>query len=200
MLNLNNAEKLKKNFMYQNLQKSKCFKSNFTGSNFDFVSFRGAHMKSCLFDHCSFKGAEFIGANLKGSSFKNAYFEDVVFEAARLEDVSFDGATFKNVKFILTEIGLEGEGISKFDQMPTLALSDALLHAVETLMKHPHVKTSRVLDTQSGAMNTIAVMRLLERFTESELIQHLPLIEAAIDRPFYTLSYLIKHLEKQVSA
>lgn len=157
-------------------------------------------MKSCLFDHCSFKGTEFIGANLKGSSFKNAHFEDVVFEGARLEDVCFDGATFNNVKFLLTDVDLEEEGISKFEKMPTLDLSDVLVEAIEGLMKHPHVKTSRVLDTQSGTMNTIAVMRLLEHFTESDLIQHLPKIEPTIDRPFYTLSYLIKQLEKQLIA
>ena len=75
MIQLNHADKKKKSFMYQNLQKSKCYNTDFSGSNFDYACFRGAHMKSCLFNACTFKGAEFVGSNLKDSQFKEAQFE-----------------------------------------------------------------------------------------------------------------------------
>jgi len=47
--NYNNIEKKDKNFMYKNLERSNCYNCNFTNSNFDFVSFRGAHFKLCIF-------------------------------------------------------------------------------------------------------------------------------------------------------
>lgn len=68
----NNIEKKDKNFMYKNLARSNCYNCDFSNSNFDYVSFRGAHFKSSIFFGCSFKYAEFIGTNLKDSKFKNA--------------------------------------------------------------------------------------------------------------------------------
>ena len=47
--NYNNIEKKGKNFMYKNLERSNCYNCDFTRSNFDFVTFRGAHFKSCVF-------------------------------------------------------------------------------------------------------------------------------------------------------
>ncbi|NYC47658.1 uncharacterized protein YjbI with pentapeptide repeats [Clostridium beijerinckii] len=44
-----NAEKTNKNFIYKNLKRSKCYNCNFSNSNFDFASLRGAHFKKCNF-------------------------------------------------------------------------------------------------------------------------------------------------------
>ena len=65
-----NAEKTNKNFIYKNLNRSKCYNCNFSNSNFDFASLRGAHFKKCNFFRCSFKGAELIGSNLKGCKYE----------------------------------------------------------------------------------------------------------------------------------
>ncbi len=202
MLNLKNTEKKNKNFMYQNLQRSKCFNTNFSNSNFDCACFRGAHMKACSFDNCTFNRAEFIGSNLKESRFRGAHFENAVFEGSKIEDVDFKGATFKNTYFVGTPVtqalnlDINSPEIRIFDEMPVLELSPTLQIAIEKLMVNKFVKASRVLDTKDKKMNTISVMILLEQFGEEQLIERMELLEAQIDRDFYTLSYLIKMMEK----
>lgn len=188
--------------MYQNLQRSKCFNTNFSNSNFDFACFRGAHMKACSFDGCTFNRTEFIGTNLKESRFKGAHFENAVFEGSKIEDVDFKGATFKNTYFVATAVAqalnldTSNPEIRIFDEMPILDLSPALQSAIENLMANKFVKASRVLDTKDKQMNTISVMILLEQFGEEQLIQQIALLDTQIDRDFYTLSYLIKIMEK----
>ena len=58
------------------------------------------------------------------------------------------------------------------------------------------VKKSRVLDTKDKTMNTISVMILIEKFGEEKLIKSLEQVEDHLDRDFYTLSYIIKILDK----
>lgn len=202
MLNLKNTDKKNKSFMYQNLQKSKCFNCNFSSGNFNYACFRGAHMKACNFNSATFVGAEFIGANLKESQFKNAVFENVVFEGSKLELVDFKGAVFKNVIFVDTNLeqvknlDLEDTNISVFDEMPALEVGPELIQAVEQLMQNDFVKRSRVLDTKDKKMNTISVLRLLDQFEESVLVERLNKVVPLLDRDFYTLSYLIKLIAK----
>lgn len=204
MIQLNHADKKKKSFMYQNLQKSKCYNTDFSGSNFDYTCFRGAHMKSCLFNACTFKGAEFVGANLKDSQFKEALFEYTVFEGVKLEGVDFKGAKFTNTFFVSTDVEKAlnlnrlDEGLRILSEMPVLTLDERLLKAFEKLMENPFVKKARVLDTKEKTLNTVSVMILLELFSEEILIAAFKEIESQLDRDFYTLSYLIKLIEKIV--
>lgn len=205
MLILNNMDKKAKNFTYQNLQKSKCFKCNFDLSKFDYASFRGAHMKSCSFNESSFKETEFIGANLKESSFRGCRFENVVFEGAKLEGVSFQGAEFINVYMVGTSLeGVKGLDLTKadikfFETMPSLELSEELTQAILLLMENPFIAKARVLDTKDKTINPISVMRLLDNFSEEQLIGLAKPLSSAVTREFYTLSYLIKSLSKLVS-
>lgn len=198
MLNFKNAEKKNKNYMYQNLQKSKSFNSNYSSSNFDYACFRGAHLKSCQFNACHFTGAEFIGANLKGSQFKEAEFMNTVFEGTKLEGTDFKGALFDHTYFVSCNVesainlDLEDSGIKVFSEMPELNLNPLLFAEIEKLMENQYVKKARVLDTKDKKMNTISVMILLDCFSEEELIQTLPKMNALFDRDFYTLSYIIK--------
>ena len=202
MLNFNNADKKNKSFMYQNLQKSKCYNSDFSNSCFDYVCFRGAHMKSCKFNECTFKGAEFVGVNLKESTFKNAVFENSIFDGAKLEGVDFKGAIFKNTIFVNTSLegvlnlNTEDSNLEILSEMPKLDLSDALRLEIENTMANPYVKKSRVLDTKEKKMNTVSVKLLIQNFGEEMLIHNLKILCAQIDRDFYTLSYIIRILEK----
>lgn len=205
MLILNNMDKKAKNFTYQNLQKSKCFKCNFDLSKFDYASFRGAHMKNCSFNESSFKETEFIGSNLKESSFRGCHFENAVFEGAKLEGVSFQGATFKNVYVVGTSLdSVKGLDLSRadikyFETMPKLEISQPLTEAILDLMKNPFIAKARVLDTKDKTINPISVMRLLDQFSEEDLIVHGKALSEAVTREFYTLSYLVKSLSKLVS-
>ncbi|AKA67517.1 pentapeptide repeat-containing protein [Clostridium scatologenes] len=201
--NYNNIEKKDKNFMYKNLERSNCYNCDFSGSIFDFVSFRGAHFKSTNFLKCSFKYAEFIGTNLKGSDFKSSIFENAIFDSVKLEDTNFNDVKFINTIFLSTDmskaknIDINTAGIRIFKEMPKLEISDELRSAVLTAIENKYVKKARVLDTKDGGLNTLNIMLLLENFTEETIIAGLKSIVTKLDREFYTLSYIIKFLNLQ---
>lgn len=201
-LNLNNADKSYKNFMYQNLTKSNTFNCNFSESNFDYVCFRGAHFKSCKFNGSRFVRAEFIGSNLKGSTFIKAIFDNTIFEGARLADVDFKSATFNNTIFLETDLtgvknlNIDDENIRIYKEMPSLEISSELKEALEYAMKSKHIKNSRTLDTRDGSINNLSVIILLENFDEKDLIKGLKIIDQHIDREFYTLSFIISLINK----
>lgn len=199
-LNYKNTEKLNKNFMYKDLRRSHCYDCDFSGSNFDFTSFRGAHFKSCNFYGASFRAAEFVGSNLKKSRFKKARFEDVIFEGANLDGVDFQGAVFKNTIFVGTDVtkaknlNTISVNIKIYDEMPELEISEGLTIAITELMENKYVKASRVLDTKEGKINTLSVMRLLQQFSEEQLIKGFTILKDKINNDFCTLSYIIKFL------
>lgn len=199
--NYNNIEKKEKNFMYKNLERSNCYNCDFSGSTFDFVSFRGAHFKSTNFFKCSFKYAEFIGTQLKDSDFKSAVFENAVFDSVKLDSTNFKDAKFINTIFLSTDmstaknIDLNTPGIRIFEEMPKSEISEALKAAILTAMENKYVKKARVLDTKDGGLNTLNIMLLLENFTEERIITGLKLIVTKLDREFFTLSYIIKYLK-----
>lgn len=199
--NYNNIEKKSKNFMYKNLQKSYCYNCDFTGSIFDFVSFRGAHFKTCIFDHCSFKWAEFVGTNLKNSNFSNAVFENTVFDSAKLEGVNFKDAKFNNTVFLFTDVekaknlNIKSPGIKLFNEIPQIEISEELNSSLKNAIKNKYVKASRVLDTKDGGLNLLNVMILLDNFDTAALIKGLNIIQTELDRDFYTLSYIIKFIQ-----
>jgi uncharacterized protein YjbI with pentapeptide repeats len=199
--NYNNIEKKDKNFMYKNLERSNCYNCDFSGSVFDYVSFRGAHFKSTNFFKCSFKYAEFIGTNLKDSDFKSAVFENAVFDSVRLEGANFKDAKFINTVLLTTDISkaknltLNTPGIRIFEEMPKLEISEELRGAIIAAMENQYIKKARVLDTKDGGLNMLNIMLLLENFEEQKIITGLKSIVTKLDREFYTLSYIIKFLK-----
>jgi len=199
--NYNNIEKKDKNFMYKNLERSNCYNCNFSGSNFDYASFRGAHFKSTNFFKCSFQWSEFIGTNLKDSDFKNAVFENTIFDSAKLEGTNFKDAKFINTIFLSTDISkaknlnYKDPGIKIINEVPKLEISEDLKNAAFNTFKNKYIKASRVLDTKDGDLNYLNIMILLEQFDEETLIKGLNLITDQLDRDFYTLSYIIKFIK-----
>ena len=202
----NNIEKIGKNFMYKNLERSNCYNCDFSNSNFDYVSFRGAHFKLCIFSECSFKWAEFIGTNLKDSNFKNAVFENTIFDSAKLEGANFKDAKFINTIFLCTDVekakylNIKSAGIKVLKEMPALEISEALQNAVVKAMNNKYVKAARVFDTKDGSLNPLNIMLLLENFEEKTLIKGLNIIEAELDKEFYTLSYIIRFLKNSIAS
>jgi len=199
--NYNNIEKKDKNFMYKNLERSNCYNCDFSGSVFDYVSFRGAHFKSTNFFKCSFKYAEFIGTNLKDSDFRSAVFENAVFDSVKLDGANFKDAKFINTVFLSTDISkaknltLNTPGIRIFEEMPELEISEELRCAFFAAMENQYIKKARVLDTKDGRLNMLNIMLLLENFEEQTIITGLKSIVTKLDREFYTLSYIIKFLK-----
>ena len=201
----NNIEKKDKNFMYKNFKRSNCYNCNFMNSKFDFASFRGAHFKTCSFIKGSFEGTEFIGTNLKNSKFKYAKFKNAIFEGANLDGADFKDATFENTIFLGCKLEKtlnfkkDINGIRIFEDMPKLELSEELSKALCSLIENKYVKTSRIFDTKDGGINTLTIMILLENFTEEELVKGFEIIKDQIDRDFYTISYIIKLISKNIS-
>ncbi|HEY8891853.1 MAG TPA: pentapeptide repeat-containing protein [Clostridium sp.] len=200
----NNIEKIGKNFMYKNLERSNCYNSDFSSSNFNYVNFRGAHFKSCVFFECTFKWAEFIGTNLKDSDFENAIFENAIFDSVNLDGANFKDAEFKNTIFLSTDVtkainfDIKSSGIKIFNEMPLFEISEELKIAVLNVMKNKYVKAARVLDTKDGGINLINLMVLLENFNEETLIKGLNMLKDELNCEFYTLSYIIKFLKNNM--
>jgi len=200
----NNIEKIGKNFMYKNLERSNCYNCDFSNSKFDFVNFRGAHFKSCVFFECTFKWAEFIGTNLKGSDFKYTLFENAVFDSVNLEGADFKDAEFINTIFLSTDVtkaknfNIKQSGIKIFDEIPEFEISEQLRTSVLNVMQNKYVKSARVLDTKDGGINIINLMILLENFEEETLIKGLNIIKDELNCDFHTLSYIIKFLKNNM--
>ena len=84
------------------------------------------------------------------------------------------------------------------DEMPEINLSNELKSSLENFMENKYVKSSRIFDTKDGGINTLTLMILLENFSESELIQGFDKIKSKIDRDFYTISYIIRMIKKEL--
>lgn len=200
----NNIEKKSKNFMYKNLERSNCYNSDFSKSNFDFASFRGAHFKSCVFFQCTFKWAQFVGANLKDSDFQESIFENTTFDSVNLDGADFKDAKFENTIFLSTDVTkaknfhIKTPGIKIYNEMPQMEVSDDLKTAISNVMKNKYVKAARVLDTKNGDINIINLMILLENFDEETLIKGLNMVETHLNCDFYTLSYVIKFIKNNM--
>ena len=194
----NNTEKMNKNFMYNNLTRSNCYNSSFAGSNFNFASFRGAHFKSCDFYGCTFKSAEFIGTNLKNSKFRYGKFEDTLFEGVNLSEVDFRDAEFKNTIFVECNLDtckslfFDKEEVTIYEEMPKLNISEELEEAINKAMGNKFIKASRVIDTKEGKINPIKIIMLQKKYNEEVLIKGFNDMAEAVDRDFYTLSYLFR--------
>ncbi len=206
-MNYSHKEKVNMDFTSKDLRRSNCFNCDFSGSHFDYTSFRGAQFKACKFTGCTFDAAELVAVNFKNSSFKQVTFENTLFDSVNLEGVNFEGATFKNVIFVATDLSravnleLSGQDVKVFDEMPTLDISKELEKAAETAMKNEFVKYARVLDTKEGQVSPISIMRLLEEFDEQTLIKGLKMMKNGIEKDFCTLTTIIEAIKaiKQVN-
>ena len=150
----------------------------------------------------SFEGTEFIGTNLKNSKFKNAKFKNAIFEGANLDGTDFKDAKFENTIFLgcklekIKNFNAEVEGVRIFEGMPEINISSELEEALKNLMENKFVKNSRIFDTKEGNINTLTLMILKENFSEEELIKGFNEIKLQIDRDFYTISYVIRLINK----
>ena len=73
---------------------------------------------------------------------------------------------------------------------------DNALGEVKNIMENKFVKNSRIFDTKEGNINTLTLMILKENFSEEELIKGFNEIKLQIDRDFYTISYVIRLINK----
>ncbi len=200
-MNYNHKEKVNMDFTSKDLRRSNCFNCDFSGSHFDYTSFRGAQFKACKFTECTFDAAEIVAVNFKNSSFKEAIFENTLFDSVNLEGVNFEGAIFKNVIFVATDLSkainleLSGQDIKVFNEMPALNISKELEKAAQAAMKNEFVKYARVLDTKEGQVSPISMMRLLEEFDEETLIKGLKMMKNGIDKDFCTLTTIIEAIK-----
>ena len=153
----------------------------------------------------TFEGTEFIGTNLKNSKFKNAKFKNAIFEGANLDGTDFKDAKFENTIFLGCKLektknfSAELEGVRIFEGMPEINISSELEESLNNLMENKYVKASRIFDTKEGNINTLTLMILKENFSEEELIKGFDEIKSQIDRDFYTISYIIRLINKVIA-
>ena len=93
---------------------------------------------------------------------------------------------------LLIYLNLNDPNIKVYEEMPELDLSEELEKAVKNVMKNEFVKKARIFDTKDGSLNTLNLLILLENFNELSIINGLNKIGVELDKPFYTLSYIIK--------
>lgn len=200
----NNEDRADRDFLYKNFEKSNSYNTNFTRSKFTYVNFFKSTMKYCGFNGALFIGSEFKNANLRGSRFKGAVFKDVIFINTKLDKAVFTGALFENVIFVGSNIGQargllkNTPGITIYTTMPNIELSSQLKQAIGDAIKNPYIKESEVLQfNKKQRLNNINIQRLLEIYSENQLLMGLRLAKDNINKKFYTLSYIVKFFSKE---
>ena len=199
-----NTERTHGNFMYKNFHKSKSYNTRFTGSDFSFANFSKSTMKYCGFNGSTFNGTEFKNSNLRGCRFKGAQFNDVVFFNTRLNNAKFINAQFNNVYFINTSIkkcyGISKEtpGIIFINNHPSNhKISSNLYNTILDCNKNNHIYNSETLIFhKKKRLNYVNITRLLAKFSEEQIIKGLQIAADSIKNDFFTLSYLIKIIDK----
>lgn len=179
-----NTERKHRNFMYKNFHKSKSYNTRFTGSDFSFANFSKSTMKYCGFNGCTFNGTEFKNSNLRGCRFK--------------------GAQFNSVYFINTSIkkcyGISKEtpGIIFINNHPSNhKISSNLYNTILDCNKNNHIYNSETLIFhKKKRLNYVNITRLLTKFSEEQIIKGLQIAADSIKNDFFTLSYLIKIIDK----
>ena len=112
---------------------------------------------------------------------------------------NFNFATFRGAHFKTKNFSRELQGIRIFEGMPEINISSELEEALNSLMENKYVKASRIFDTKEGNINTLTLMILKENFNEEELIKGFKEIKSQIDRDFYTISYIIRLINKVIA-
>lgn len=203
----NNEIRNESNFMYKDFSLSNSYNSRFTCSNFNFVNFYKSTMKYCGFNGCMFNGTEFKSSNLRGSRFKGANFNDVIFLNTKLDNVNFKDSKFENVYFVNSSIK-KCKGISK--ETPGIIiinsntdnenLSSNLYNSIFNSLNNKFIYNSETLVSKKNKkLNHVNIKRLLNKFDESQIIKGLLFATENINNDFFTLSYLIKIIDKNCS-
>ena len=200
----NNKIRTDREFIYKNFEKSNSYNTRFTRSAFKYTNFYKVIMKYCGFNGALFIGSEFKNANLKGSRFKSAKFKDVIFLNTKLDKTDFTRATFENVFFVNTSLksarGINADtvGLTLLNSLPTLELSNELEDSILKALNNEKIKNSQTLMfNKKKRYNTLNIMKLLNIFTEEEIILGLDIATRKVYKNFYTLSYLVSFLKRE---
>lgn len=192
------------NFMYKNFYRSNSYNTRFTCSDFSFANFSKSTIKYCGFNGCKFNGTEFKNSNLRGCPFKGAQFNDVIFYNTKLSKSTFKNAQFNNVYFINTSIK-DCSSISKdtpgiifinhYSSKPPI--SSDLHEVIHDCNKNKFIYNSETLIFhKKKKLNYVNIMRLLYRFDEEQIIKGLKSATNNVKNDFFTLSYLVKIIDK----
>lgn len=203
LLSYNNKDRTNKNFKYKNFEQSDSYNTQFTRSNFSYVNFSKSKMKYCGFNGAIFEETEFKNSNFRGSRFKGAKFKNALFYHTNLSKTNFEDVEFENTVFIGTSLK-QPRGISKntlgiiyYSNLPNVSLSQKVERAIKNSLDNSYILKSEVIRfKKKKKLNTINIIKLLNNFTEKELIYGLKKAKDDINNDFYTLSYLINFISK----
>ncbi|MEN8905636.1 MAG: pentapeptide repeat-containing protein [Clostridiales bacterium] len=199
-----NDDRKHRNFLYKNFALSNSYNTNFTGSNFSNVNFEKATMKYCGFNGATFENTEFKNANLRGSRFIGAKFKNVLFYNTKLKKTIFKNSLFENVLFVNTSLkGTRGiskdtKGLLIFDSSQ-VDIDTEVRNALYNALENRYIRSSEVLVfKKNNNLNKANVLRLQHHFSKEELIWGLNRIKGIINKGFYTLSYIIMLIKKEL--
>lgn len=204
-----NADRAKRNFSYKDFGYSESYNTKFTGSLFYGNNFYRATMKYCGFNGCTFRFIEFKSVNFKGSRFKGAIFENVLFDNCKLEKADFHGAVFRNVYCVNTGLK-KTRGISSLEKIvqfngkvSEFDFGEKLIKAILYCEKNKYIMKSDTIykcNAKNGdtvkIINRVNIIRLLDAYSEDEIVNGLHLAADSIDKSFNSLSYFLPYIRK----
>jgi hypothetical protein len=198
-----NHDSRESNFINKNLNKTNSYHTNFSGAKFANTSLVGAKFK-----FCAFYGAEFDGCYIRGSLFRKcnlqtSTFRDCIISASTFERCKLKGARFERCKIVsstrINEILPAGcfVNVEFFEKYPIKATFDpVLINIVKELRRCDLIRQSTVLHRKEGKLDTVSLKMLVDIFGKDFLINHLGDLPGIITNEFYSLSYIVRFLQK----
>lgn len=202
----NNRDVRNSNFLNKNFNKTDSYHSNFSGAKFVNTSMIGAKFKFCAFygtefDSCYIRGALFRKANLR-----TAIFRTCIISASNFERCKFKDVMFENCKIIAAENIKKYASANSFIDVEFFygypaekKFSPALIRIVKDLRRNDLIRRSTVLHRKRGKIDTVSLKMLVDTFGEDILISHLGRLPNMIMNEFYSLSYVVRALQKLTS-
>jgi hypothetical protein len=80
-----------------------------------------------------------------------------------------------------------------------MSIDDSLKKSIEDFINNKYIKNSQVLVfNKKHALNLVNILKLKEKFLQAELIFGLKTAQETISKDFYTLSYLVRFIQRQL--
>jgi len=191
-------------FINKNFNKTSSYQTNFSESEFTNTSLVGTKFKlsafySTIFDSCYIRGTLFKKCNLQEAKFKDCIISASIFEQCKLKGARFERCkilsstrindTMSKVSFLDVEF---------FEKYPDEAMfNPSLIDIMLNLRKCDSIRRSTVLHRKKGKLDTVSLKMLVDIFGEDFLIKHLDSLPDVITNDFYSLSYIIKALQRK---
>lgn len=206
-------------FYGNNFYKASIKYCGFNGCKFSFIEFKSVNFRGCRFKGAYFENVIFEDCNLSNTHFQGATFKNVYLANTSLKNVKgikdtdiLTKISSSNLKCSLTPQLLEA--INKSKENPYIIASGTIFKKKKGHLSNSQKKAEKLLpkqerkrlqrerqerllsQTKQMSLHKVNIIRLLDNFTENELIKGLDLATTSIDKDFTSLSYFIPYIRK----